>query len=96
MVSSFVIMLMATNSQPYEDGTLLDYIFKNTNPEYVSFEMDIFWIQFGGGDPVALLEKYGDRWKTDAFKGYAKRNKERSYRGLLLRENDVAFGTGQN
>src|SRR5678809_1237162 len=36
--------------QPYEDGTLLDYIFKNTNPEYVSFEMDIFWIQFGGGD----------------------------------------------
>ncbi len=40
--------------QPYEDGTLLDYLIKNTNPEYVSFEMDIFWIQFGGGDPVSL------------------------------------------
>jgi len=39
--------------QPYQDGTLLDYIVKNTNPDYVSFEMDIFWIQFGGGDPVA-------------------------------------------
>ena len=43
--------------QPYQDGTLLDYIIKNTNPDYVSFEMDIFWIQFGGGDPVALLKK---------------------------------------
>ena len=29
----------------------------------MSFEMDIFWIQFGGGDPVALLKKYGSRWK---------------------------------
>jgi sugar phosphate isomerase/epimerase len=48
--------------QPYEDGTLLDYMIKNTNPEYVSFEMDIMWVHFGGGDPVALLKKYGDRW----------------------------------
>ena len=38
--------------QPYKNGTLLDYIFENTNPEYVSFEMDIMWIHFGGGDPA--------------------------------------------
>ena len=47
--------------QPYEDGTLLDYIVKNTNPEYVSFEMDIFWMQFGGGDPVESLGLWGER-----------------------------------
>lgn len=47
--------------QPYQNGTLLDYLFKNTNPRYVSFEMDIFWMEFGGGDPVALLKKYGNR-----------------------------------
>jgi sugar phosphate isomerase/epimerase len=80
--------------QPYEDGTLLDYIFKNTNPEYVSFEMDIFWIQFGGGDPVALLKKYGDRWKLmhlkDMRKGITK-----DLTGGTSQENDVAFGTGQ-
>jgi sugar phosphate isomerase/epimerase len=34
--------------QAHESGTLLDYIIKHTNTEYVSFEMDIFWIQFGG------------------------------------------------
>jgi sugar phosphate isomerase/epimerase len=49
--------------QPYRDGTLLDYIIENSNPDYVSFEMDVFWVHFGGGDCVNLLKKYGDRWK---------------------------------
>ncbi|HEX6849740.1 MAG TPA: sugar phosphate isomerase/epimerase, partial [Chitinophagaceae bacterium] len=62
--------------QPYEDGTLLDYMFKNTDPEYVSFQMDIFWIQFGGGDPVALLKKYGSRWKTMHLKDMRKGTKK--------------------
>ncbi len=80
--------------QPYEDGTLLDYIFKNTNPEYVSFEMDIFWMQFGGGDPVALLKKYGDRWKLMHLKDMRKGIKK-DLTGGTSQENDVAFGTGQ-
>jgi sugar phosphate isomerase/epimerase len=80
--------------QPYGDGTLLDYIFKNTNPEYVSFEMDIFWIQFGGGDPVALLKKYGDRWKLMHLKDMRKGIKK-DLTGGTSTENDVAFGTGQ-
>jgi len=80
--------------QPFEDGTLLDYIFKNTNPEYVSFEMDIFWIQFGGGDPVALLKKYGDRWKLMHLKDMRKGIKK-DLTGGTSQENDVAFGTGQ-
>jgi len=80
--------------QPYEDGTLLDYIVKNTNPVYVSFEMDIFWIQFGGGDPVALLKKYGDRWKLMHLKDMRKGIKK-DLTGGTSTENDVAFGTGQ-
>ena len=80
--------------QPYEDGTLLDYIFKNTNPEYVSFEMDIFWIHFGGGDPVALLKKYGSRWKLMHLKDMRKGIKK-DLTGLTSTENDVAFGTGE-
>src|SRR5258705_4109438 len=80
--------------QPYENGTLLDYVFKNTNPEYVSFEMDIFWMQFGGGDPVALLKKYGDRWKLMHLKDMRKGIKK-DLTGLTSTENDVAFGTGE-
>lgn len=79
---------------PHEDGTLLDYIIKNTDPEYVSFEMDIMWIYFGGGDPAALLKKYGDRWKLMHVKDMKKGTK-RDLTGLTSPENDVAVGTGE-
>ena len=29
---------------PHENGTLMDYIINNTNPEYFSFEMDLLWV----------------------------------------------------
>jgi sugar phosphate isomerase/epimerase len=80
--------------QPYEDGTLLDYLFKNTNPDYVSFQMDIFWIQFGGGDPAALLKKYGNRWKLMHVKDMRKGTKK-DLTGLTSVENDVTLGTGE-
>jgi sugar phosphate isomerase/epimerase len=80
--------------QPYGDGTLLDYMFKNTDPQYVSFQMDIFWIQFGGGDPVALLKKYGDRWKMMHVKDMRQGTKK-DLTGLTSVENDVTLGTGE-
>lgn len=78
----------------HENGTLLDYMMKQTNPEYVSFEMDVFWIQFGGGDPVKLLKKYGDRWKLMHVKDM-KRAIKKDLTGLTDPEHDVALGTGQ-
>ena len=80
--------------QPYENGTLLDYLIKNTNPEYVSFEMDIFWIQFGGGDPVSLLKKYGNRWKLLHLKDMRKGTVKNLTGGTSV-ENDVSLGTGE-
>ena len=79
---------------PHENGTLLDYIIQNTDPENVSFEMDIMWTYFGVGDPVALLEKYGDRWKLMHLKDLRKGTpKDRT--GLTPDENDVPLGTGE-
>lgn len=80
--------------QPYQDGTLLDYLIKNTNPKYVSFEMDILWVHFGGGDPVALLKKYGNRWKLMHLKDLRKGTKK-DLSGGTSQENDVALGTGE-
>jgi sugar phosphate isomerase/epimerase len=80
--------------QPYGNETLLDYMFENTNPEYVSFEMDVFWMQFGGGDPVALLKKYGDRWKLVHLKDMRK-GTVKNLTGLTSPENDVPLGTGE-
>jgi len=80
--------------QPYENGTLLDYIFANTNPDYVSFEMDVLWVQFGGGDPVGLLKKYGKRWKLMHLKDLRK-GVQKDLTGGTSQENDVALGTGE-
>ena len=79
---------------PYEDGTLFDYIVKNTEPKYVSFEMDLMWTFHGGADPVKLLYQYKDRWKLmhlkDIRKGVAN-----DLTGGTDTKNDVALGTGQ-
>ena len=80
--------------RPYENGTLLDYIFQNTNPENVSFEMDILWVLHGGGNPVQLLEKYGNRWKLMHVKDL-KKGVIGDFSGGTPAENDVVLGTGQ-
>lgn len=46
----------------YENGTLFDYMIKNTNKNYINFEMDVFWVKHPGQDPVALLKKYPERF----------------------------------
>jgi sugar phosphate isomerase/epimerase len=80
--------------QPYQEGTLLDYLIQHTNPKYVSFEMDILWIHFGGGNPVALLKKYGTRWKLMHLKDLKKGTKK-DLSGGTSPENDVVLGTGE-
>jgi sugar phosphate isomerase/epimerase len=80
--------------QPYNNGTLLDYIIQNTNPEDVSFEMDIMWIYFGGGDPAGLLNKYGNRWKLMHLKDLRK-GTPKDLTGSTAQDNDVPLGTGE-
>ncbi|HEY6437350.1 MAG TPA: hypothetical protein VIY47_12230 [Ignavibacteriaceae bacterium] len=78
----------------HEIGTLIDYIITNTNPKYVSFKMDIMRIHFGGGDPEALLKKYGSRWKLMHIKDLKKGTKK-DFTGLTSPENDVTVGTDE-
>ncbi len=40
----------------------LDELIQGTAGHEVYYEMDVFWIVHGGGDPVTLLRKYSDRW----------------------------------
>lgn len=80
--------------RPQGDGTLMDYIIQNTDPEYVSFELDILWAHFGGADPVQLLKKYGDRWVLLHVKDLKKGTKK-DMTGLTDPENDVTLGTGE-
>lgn len=80
--------------EPHGDGTLFDLIIQETNPGYVSFEMDILWTFFPGADPAALLEKYGNRFKLMHMKDLRK-GVEGNMSGGTPTENDVTLGTGQ-
>jgi sugar phosphate isomerase/epimerase len=80
--------------EPYQNGTLFDYIVQQTNPEYVSFEMDILWVFFPGQDPVALLKKYPKRFKLMHIKDL-KKGIQGNMSGGTPPENDVTLGTGQ-
>ena len=81
--------------QPHDGGTLFDLMMKETNPKFVSFEMDVFWVVHGGQDSIQLLKKYGTRWELMHLKGM----KESTKTGLLTGQsdvtNDVALGSGK-
>nr|WP_294795765.1 sugar phosphate isomerase/epimerase [uncultured Mucilaginibacter sp.] len=80
--------------EPYEDGTLYDYIVKNTDRRYVSFELDILWAFFPGYDPAQLIKRYGKRYKALHLKDLRKGVKGNLSGGTSV-ENDVVLGTGQ-
>ena len=79
---------------PYEDGTLFDYIVQNTDPRYVSFEMDLLWTVHPGQDPVELLERYPERFRLMHLKDL-RTGVVGDLSGSTPSENDVVLGTGQ-
>jgi sugar phosphate isomerase/epimerase len=81
--------------QPYKSGTLLDLIMAETNPDFVNFEMDVFWIVHPGQDPVDLLKKYGKRWQLMHLKGMRNGTPTGLLTGHTDVANDVAVGTGK-
>jgi sugar phosphate isomerase/epimerase len=80
--------------RPYENGTLFDYIVKNTNPEHVSYEMDVFWVAHPGQDPLKLLRKYPTRFSMMHLKDMQKGVKG-DLTGHAPDEWNVPIGTGQ-
>jgi sugar phosphate isomerase/epimerase len=79
--------------RPYEGGTLFDWLVKNTDPRYVNFEMDVFWVKHPGQDPVALLKKYPTRFKMLHLKD-RKHGTPDSQSGHAPDETNVVLGQG--
>ncbi|WP_232064931.1 sugar phosphate isomerase/epimerase family protein [Rhodocytophaga rosea] len=79
--------------RPYEQGTLFDYLVKNTDPKYLNFEMDVFWVKHPGQDPVALLKKYPKRFALMHLKD-RKPGTEGNQNGRADVETNVVLGSG--
>lgn len=80
--------------QPYQNGTLFDYLLAKTSPEYVGYEMDVTWTFLPGQDPAALLTKYPKRFRLMHLKDVEK-GVPHSDKGGMAAEQSVVLGTGQ-
>jgi sugar phosphate isomerase/epimerase len=49
--------------EPVEGSMLMDVLLKNTDPDLVDFEMDLYWVVRAGQDPVKWIENYPGRFK---------------------------------
>jgi sugar phosphate isomerase/epimerase len=76
------------------EGTLMDTLFKGTDPRLVDYEMDVFWVVRGGGDPVALLNRYGSQIRIVHLKDIRKGTPTGITTGEAPDEASVALGTG--
>jgi sugar phosphate isomerase/epimerase len=79
--------------RPHKGGDLFDWLVKNTDPRYVNFEMDVFWVKHPGQDPVALLKKYPSRFKMLHLKD-RKHGTPNSQSGHAPDETNVVLGQG--
>ena len=49
--------------QKVEDKVvMMDYMLENTNPEYVFFQMDVYWVVRGQNSPIDYFNKYPGRF----------------------------------
>lgn len=81
--------------QPHGTGTLFDLMMAETKPQFVKYEMDVFWVVHPGADPVKLLEKYGNRFELMHVKDMRKETPTGLFTGQSDTKNDVTIGTGK-
>lgn len=79
---------------PYGNGTLFDLLMSETKPEFVHFQMDVFWIVHPGQDPVKLFERYGSRFQLMHLKDMKKGTPTGLFTGHSDVTNNVPLGAG--
>ncbi|CAM4254488.1 sugar phosphate isomerase/epimerase family protein [Zobellia nedashkovskayae] len=53
-----------------ENQVVYDYFLENTDPEYVSFQADLYWMHFSKIDPIDYFKKYENRFISWHVKDY--------------------------
>lgn len=55
----------------FKGKTILDYLMENTDPQYMSFELDTFWTMRGGYNPMDMIQHMGKRIRLVHQKDFA-------------------------
>ncbi|WP_044915516.1 sugar phosphate isomerase/epimerase family protein [Butyrivibrio sp. WCE2006] len=76
-----------------EEKTAYDLIVENTDPQYVNFELDTYWMADGGADVTALVNKLSDRMVMWHINDRGCRKKG-PFITPILKEDAAELGTG--
>jgi sugar phosphate isomerase/epimerase len=79
---------------PCAEGTLMDAMMADTDPKLVSYQLDVFWVLYGGYDPLRLMRRYPGRFSSMHLKDLLK-GSPRNPTGGAPEETSVALGTGE-
>lgn len=80
--------------RPYNGpGYMFDYMMEKTDPRYVNFEMDVFWIRNPGQNPAAIMRKYPGRFPLTHLKDRMIGSVD-NQNGRQDKERNVVLGTG--
>jgi len=79
--------------RPHENRLLFDYMMEKTNPKFVNFEMDVYWIKQAGQSPLAWLNKHPKRFLMMHLKDRAPGTSD-SNNGRADVETNVVLGQG--
>jgi sugar phosphate isomerase/epimerase len=75
-----------------EGRTLLDHLLAITDPQLVKMEVDVYWAAYAGHDPLALLNRLGERVALIHFKDMAAdRSMTEVGKGILDMQGITAF-----
>jgi sugar phosphate isomerase/epimerase len=80
---------------PAIEGTLFDTLARNTDPNQVEFQIDVFHAFFGGADPVRLIAQHASRVTSLHLKDLKKGVAVTRGAAVGTPEVDVPLGTGQ-
>ena len=61
-----------------EDKIPYDILLENTDPEYVSFQLDLYWMVYGGKDPLDYFNKFPGRFELFHVKDMSRDMKRES------------------
>ncbi len=75
--------------------TLLNLLLRETDPEFVCFEMDVFWVVHAGRDPVELLARHPGRWHLMHVKDIRPGAITGLFTGRAPSTDNVPVGAGQ-
>lgn len=72
--------------------TAYELIIENTNPQYVNFEFDSYWVAEAGIDPLRLMDVIGERMKLYHINDRGTRSKGPS--SSILKSDSMELGHG--